>query len=682
MAIVKKKKVSTTPKSTPKENGLKRKLEVEDAQEAETPKVVKKTPKKKPLKKQNGTAATPVVEVEATPSSENGPKKKKKKVVKKVKLFEEEEKAPKQKAQLIDEDDDEEEFNIGNLDIQGDDDDDDDLRDDYSDDEEDEDNLPIEKKSAALDKIKEKMLKEGEEELQLNIANQEKFELPTVEDIEAEMKSAPNLEIVRQRIADVIQVLGDFKARRDPNKSRLQYVEVLQKDLCSQFGYNEYLMAKFMDLFPNGVELLQFLEANDNPRPVTIRANSLKVKRRDLAKNLINRGMNVDPAAEWTKVGLVVYDSQVPVGATPEYLAGHYMIQGLNSLLPVMALAPQPGDRVLDMCSAPGGKTSHIASLMKNSGVLFANDANFDRCRAIIGNLHRLGVNNTVVCNLGGEEFGKIRPNGFDRILLDAPCSGTGVIWKDQSVKTSKDSQDVQRRHTMQRQLILSAMDALDANSPNGGYLVYSTCSVLVEENEAVVNFLLERRHCELVPTGLTIGVDGYTRFRDYRFHSSLSMTKRYYPHVHNIDGFFVAKIKKLSNAKMSKQEVLEKEREKQENKKKSQAEEDSSDDKKKPAKKAGKKSKEDSDSEDDDGTAPFKNVGSGARANKKRRNQKKAQAKQDSLKEDDGFNTVGNIKKARKVKEFKARVPKRAAARTGAKAVKNKRKKMLAKQQ
>lgn len=182
----------------------------------------------------------------------------------------------------------------------------------------------------------------------------------------------------------------------------------------------------------------------------------------------------------------------------------------------------------------------------------------FERCRAVIGNLHRLGVNNAVVCNLGGEEFSKIRPNGFDRILLDAPCSGTGVIWKDQSVKTSKDSQDVQRRHTVQRQLILSALDSLDANSPNGGYLVYSTCSVLVEENEAVVNFLLERRHCELVQTGLTIGVDGFTKFRDYRFHPSLSMTKRYYPHVHNIDGFYVAKIKKLSNAKMSKQGVME----------------------------------------------------------------------------------------------------------------------------
>ncbi|CAL2035013.1 unnamed protein product [Caenorhabditis brenneri] len=671
MAIVKKKKVAAAAKATPESTKKAVKRPVSEGEK--TPKKKKKVAVKKV---QNGD----------TPA---------KKKVKKAKVVEEEPIEEVEKLQLMDDDDEE---GLNELNFTQHDGSDDDLRDDYSDDDDDDD-LPIEKKSAALDKKKEKIMKEGEEELQLNIANQATFELPTVEEIENEMKSVPNLEIIKQRIADVIQVLGDFRNRRDPAKSRTQYVEVLKKDLCSQYGYNDYLMGKFMDLFPNGAELLEFLEANDNPRPVTIRANSLKVKRRDLAKNLINRGMNVDPAADWTKVGLVVYDSQVPVGATPEYLAGHYMIQGLNSLLPVMALAPQPGDRVLDMCSAPGGKTSHIAALMKNSGTLFANDASFDRCRAIIGNLHRLGVNNAVVCNLGGEEFAKIRPNGFDRILLDAPCSGTGVIWKDQSVKTSKDSQDVQRRHTVQRQLILSALDSLDANSPNGGYLVYSTCSVLVEENEAVVNFLLERRHCELVPTGLSIGVDGYTRFRDYRFHPSLSMTKRYYPHVHNIDGFYVAKIKKLSNAKMSKQAVLEKEKEKatQKSQKKKQAAEDNdSDDSgeeevtangqangKSEKKQKQKKGADAADESDDDvETAPMKNIGSGARANKKRRNQKKAAAKQAAVKEDDGFNTVGNIKRAKKPTQFKSKVPKRAAARTGAKSIKNRRKKVLAKQQ
>ncbi|KAL3994019.1 NOL1/NOP2/sun family protein [Acanthocheilonema viteae] len=416
--------------------------------------------------------------------------------------------------------------------------------------ESDTDDLPVEKKSRRLERKKESDEKFADDELLLNIESEERYNLPSIEKVEIELKQAPNLKIIKQRISDIFQVLGDFKNRRDANRSRKEYISVLTKDLCSYYSYNEYLMQKFMGIFPNGTELLEFLEANEQPRPVIIRSNSLKTRRAELARNLINRGMNVDPAAEWTKTGLIVYDSQVPVGATPEYLAGHYMLQGLSSFLPVMALAPQPEETILDVCSAPGGKSSHIAALMKNTGVLYANDANMQRCRAVIGNLHRLGVNNAVVSNLDGREFAKIMPQGFDRVLLDAPCSGTGVIWKDGSVKTRRDSQDVQRCHTLQRQLILAALDSINANSKTGGYLVYSTCSVLVEENEAVVHYALRKRDCKLVPMGLDIGIEGFTKFREYRFHPSLSLTRRYYPHIHNIDGFFVAKFKKLSNSK------------------------------------------------------------------------------------------------------------------------------------
>uniref|UniRef100_A0A914XBR6 SAM-dependent MTase RsmB/NOP-type domain-containing protein n=1 Tax=Plectus sambesii TaxID=2011161 RepID=A0A914XBR6_9BILA len=434
----------------------------------------------------------------------------------------------------------------------GDDDDDSSAGEDAfsSDDDADAGDLPIERKSKILERKAKRDVVMAEAELQTNIQRAEMYKLPTIDDVERQLKEAPNLQIIRQRISEVFQVLGDFNNRREKGRDREEYVGVLMKDLCTYYGYNEYLMGKFMDLFPNGQELMEFLDANDQPRPTTIRTNSLKTRRGELARTLINRGVNVDPAAKWTKVGLVIYDSQVPIGATPEYLAGHYMIQGLNSLLPVMALAPQENERVLDMCAAPGGKTSHIAALMKNTGTLFANDAKFARLPAVIGNLHRMGVNNAIVTHMDAREYVKIQRQGFDRILLDAPCSGTGVIWKDESVKTSKDSQDVQKRHTLQRQLILAAIDCLDANSKTGGYLVYSTCSVLVEENEAVVNYALTKRHVKLVDTGLEPGIEGHVKYRQYRFHPSLNLTRRYYPHVHNIDGFFVAKFKKLSNDK------------------------------------------------------------------------------------------------------------------------------------
>ena len=410
----------------------------------------------------------------------------------------------------------------------------------------DEEMLPIEKAAKKLKKKQKKDAKLAEQEMKLNMAERETFTLPSGQDVEREALQAPDLQIIQSRVKDVIEVLKDFTSRREEGRSRHEYLECLKRDLCSYYNYNDYMMGKLIDTF-NVTDIVDVLEANEVQRPVTIRTNSLKIRRRDLAQALINRGVNLDPVGKWSKVGLVIYSSQVPLGATPEYLAGHYILQGASSLLPVMALAPQENEKVLDMAAAPGGKTTHIAALMRNSGLLYANDANKKRCKAVVGNLHRLGITNTVVCSMDGRKIHTVM-KGFDRVLLDAPCSGTGVIAKDPSVKTGKDHKDIQLCSHMQKELILSAIDALDANSKTGGYLVYSTCSILPEENESVVDYALKKRQVKLVDTGLDFGVEGFTKFRDFRYHPSLNLTKRYYPHTHNMDGFFVAKLKKLSN--------------------------------------------------------------------------------------------------------------------------------------
>jgi ribosomal RNA methyltransferase Nop2 len=355
---------------------------------------------------------------------------------------------------------------------------------------------------------------------------------------------APDLQLLRTRINDTVRVLDDMANLAEEGRSRAEYTAQLIKDICVYYGYSQYLAEKLFNLFPPK-EAFAFFEANETARPVVIRTNTLRTHRRDLATSLINRGVTLEPVGKWSKIGLQVFESAVPLGATPEYLAGHYILQAASSFLPVMALAPQENERVLDMAAAPGGKTTHLAALMKNTGVIFANDSNKSRAKGLIGNIHRLGAKNTIVCNYDAREFPKVI-GGFDRVLLDAPCSGTGVIAKDPSVKTNKTEKDFLMLPHLQKQLLLSAIDSVDHASKTGGYVVYSTCSVTVEENEQVVQYALSKRpNVKLVETGLVFGKEGFTSYMGKSFDKSLKMTRRYYPHAYNVDGFFVSKFKK-----------------------------------------------------------------------------------------------------------------------------------------
>ena len=408
------------------------------------------------------------------------------------------------------------------------------------------------KKNLEKNKIKEESEEEEYEE-QEELEEQEENEEKEEQEEENEIKEKEDID---QRIANIgdenlkiqniVSILSDFKNRREEGKSRNDYMTEL-KYLCqSYFEYNSDICDLIFNLFsPN--EAVKFMEASDSQKVLTIRANSLKTKRRELAKNLISRGVNLDPLAEWSKVGLKIYSSTVPIGATPEYLSGQYMLQSPSSFLPVLALNPQPGEKILDMCASPGGKTTYIGQLMKNEGLLVANDLKKERIKSLFFNIHRLGIKNSIITNYDGREFAKLY-NKFDRVLLDAPCSGLGVISKDKSVKMNRTYKEILNNSRLQKELILAAIDSCNAKGKGEGIIVYSTCTISVEENEWVIDYALKHRYVKCIETGLEIGEPGFVQFREKHFHPSIVNTRRIYPHIHEIDGFFIAKLKKYSD--------------------------------------------------------------------------------------------------------------------------------------
>lgn len=136
----------------------------------------------------------------------------------------------------------------------------------------------------------------------------------------------------------------------------------------------------------------------------------------------------------------------------------------------------------------------------------------------------------------------------FDRVLLDAPCSGLGVISRDPSIKATKTQAEIYKLAHLQKELLLAAIDCCDANSKTGGIIVYSTCSITVEENEWVVDYALKKRYVKIVDPGFEVGTKGLVKYKNMRFNNQMALTQRLYPHMHNMDGFFFAKLKKYAN--------------------------------------------------------------------------------------------------------------------------------------
>ena len=195
-----------------------------------------------------------------------------------------------------------------------------------SDDDED-DEMEVERQSRLLDAEKQLVGEEAEEEMREAVAmNTAVYHLPTPEELERDVDRVVPPSELRSHIESILEVLAAFSSRREEGRSRAEYVEQLGAFMSELHGYLPELVQYFLTMF-GPAETLEFLEYSDKPRPMVIRTNTLKTRRKDLALALMKRGVTLDPLSSWSKVGLKIIESPVPIGATPEYLSGHYMLQ-------------------------------------------------------------------------------------------------------------------------------------------------------------------------------------------------------------------------------------------------------------------------------------------------------------------------------------------------------------------
>lgn len=278
-----------------------------------------------------------------------------------------------------------------------------------------------------------------------------------------------------------------------------------------------------------------------NPSHVKIkkalRVNTLKISEKELRQRLEKKGVKLEKIP-FVKHGYF-YESSFSLGSTPEYLQGYYYLQEAASQIPVEVLSPKPGDNVLDMAASPGSKTTQMAQLMENKGVIVALDNDKRRLESLQNNLERLSVTNTLLLKKDARYANDFNLK-FDKILLDAPCSGNFCIEPDYFAKRSIN--DLFQKSKVQKELLETAVKCLKS----GGTLVYSTCSLEPEEDEMVIDSVL-KAHSDMhvVETGLDIGDKGAVNAFGREMHPDVSKTRKFWPHKTGTEGFFLAKLKK-----------------------------------------------------------------------------------------------------------------------------------------
>ncbi|WP_431621044.1 16S rRNA (cytosine(1407)-C(5))-methyltransferase RsmF [Enterobacter hormaechei] len=301
----------------------------------------------------------------------------------------------------------------------------------------------------------------------------------------------------------------------------------------------EQFLAQMHEALPAHLSFDDFVAACQRPLRRSIRVNTLKISVGAFLDLVSPYGWQLTPVP-WCEVGFWIErddEESLPLGSTAEHLSGLFYIQEASSMLPVAALFAddnQP-ERVMDVAAAPGSKTTQIAARMNNRGAILANEFSASRVKVLHANISRCGIHNVALTHFDGRVFGAALPEAFDAILLDAPCSGEGVVRKDpDALKNWSVASNLEIAAT-QRELIDSAFHALRP----GGTLVYSTCTLNRDENEDVCLWLKQRYAdaVEFLPLDTLFDSASHAATPEGFLHV--------FPQIYDCEGFFVARLRK-----------------------------------------------------------------------------------------------------------------------------------------
>lgn len=286
-------------------------------------------------------------------------------------------------------------------------------------------------------------------------------------------------------------------------------------------------------------------------KPTTFRVNTLKTTADKVKKALEEQNFWLMGIPWFGDAFLLRKGRQKELEETEIYQEGHIYLQSLSSMIPPLVLGPKPGESILDLTAAPGGKTAQMACLMKGEGMIVANESNKVRYEKLKSNLKTQGAQNVEAVLSYGESFGNKYPEKFDRVLLDAPCSAEGRFYASEPSTYRYWNLDVVKDNAkLQKKLLMSGLKALKP----GGVLVYSTCTFSPEENEEVIDFALQSLkdsvELEAFKFPLQNQTPGFTKWQHRPFEPILQRTLRILPTL-EMEGFYAARIRKKRSAEI-----------------------------------------------------------------------------------------------------------------------------------